>query len=616
MSQISMGESVPVGEPEIINTPLMGWRWDLAKDLEDSSWAIYRQRITQGAINLMLGDVVIPDSKSSDDYGLEMLRILNTAGQAYAGRSQQSFYGGGRELDTRPTMFEMWLSAEDQAEIECDEGDTICGEKMPKGRMSDFFKGEPVCIVGLNDGAVVIGAYAKESQRDEVVTGPWIMQAQSGVGRGMEDTTAVQRRFNAVDGQVYQGLANTATPAAITDLSIFKEDQANYLFRPGVNIDVNLAMLPPNTTLKDAFFLPPAGNINQQYIQYGSQFLLQMAELSSLSVEYSDLLSIDNRTATGAQITAALANSLYAPMLATKGQARVRIAQIIVDLHKKHSVAGRYFSGKGSARGRMVSAQDLKGKVIFELVEGSELPVTPFSRQTEITSFFQAFGGPVVAAQLKATDPEFFRATSAPFNIQWGPESAEDISTLCLSRLEQMREGVNSGIADPNQLVQMIRPPVSRIEPKHPEKALWYAEYLDLQQGQEAPDVLRAACEAMFNLHHQLEMQKQMPQTMQSGLVAGVGQAAAAAPSAIGAAMLQGDEGGEDPAAAQAHEAELHARDQELEAAQTLSDQQHQLQLKQVEGATQIAVTREQGKNAVAAAKARPKPKPAGKVAA
>lgn len=628
LSQISMGAAIPVGEPEIIPTSLMGWRWDLSKDLEDSSWAIYRQRITQGAINLMLGDVVIPDSTSSTDYGLEMLRILNYAGQAFAGNSRQAQYGGNRTEDIRPTMAEFWLSPEDCAEIEIEEGDTVCGQKLPKGKLSDSFKG-PVCIVGLNDMSVVVGVYANESQRTEVVTGQWIMQSESGVGRGMEDTTAVQKRFNAVDGQIYQGLANIATPAAITDLSIFKEDQANYLFRPGVNIDVNLALLPPNTKLSDAFYLPQPGNISQQYVQYGSQFLMQMVELSSLSVEYSDLLSIDNRTATGAQITAALANSLYGPMLATKGQARVRIAQMIVELHRAHSAAGRYFAGKENAKGRMVSAGDLRGKVIFELVQNSELPVTPFSQQTEVTAFFQAYGGAEIAAQMREQFPDFFAATSKPFNIDWGPESTDDISTLCLSRLEQMKGNLKAGVTDPAQLTQGLQPPVSMYELKHKEKKTWWAAYLDLQQGQEAPMEIRVAAEQMYLLHQNYDTQLRVPQAANEGLIAGTGQAAAQAPSALGQMAIQNAQGGGDPnqAADQQHEAQQNTHDRELEAASQLSDQQHQQQLKAMEIDGQKQITAMQGQNAVDSAKvagenalkvqrAKPKPKPVSKAAA
>jgi hypothetical protein len=590
LNQIRMGESRPVGEPELIRTPFQGWRWDLSKDLEESSWAIFRQRITQGVVNLMLGDVVIPDTDSSSDRGLEILHALAYAGQAFQGQSNQSTYGYGRNTDRQPTMCEFWVSLEDMAEIQIEESVTVSGQTIPKGRMSDFFK-EPVCIVGLNDMSVVVGVYASESHKQQAITGQWIMQSDSGAGRGMEDTAAVQRRFNAVDGQIYQGLAMTATPAILTDSRFLHDDQDEYLFTPGKNVGINMSLLPPNLGLKDAFFLGNPGNVSQQYINYGTQFLRQMADISSFATEFSDVLSIDNRTATGAQISNALANSLYGPMLATKAQARVTIAKRIVELVAKHDATERYFPGKGNARGRMVSGRDLKGKVVFELVPNSELPVTSFSQQTDVRVFFESFGGAPIAAQLKKADPEFFRATAAPFNIPWGNESDDDISTLCLDRLEQMKLNLQAGVSDPKMLAQTIQPPISVIEPKHKEKADWYADFLDLKQGQESDIILREAVTEVYWLHMNYETQKQIPPSLNAGIVAAAGQA----PMALGAAALQQEQA---PPQEQDESTQIEA-----DVAMSQADNENDLKLKAMESETAIAVAKQQGENQLAATK-------------
>lgn len=625
LAQIGMGAPKPVGEPEIISSALASWRWDLSVDLEASSWAIKRQRITQGIVNLMLGDIAIPDTNSSDDYGLQILHSLAYGGQAYQGASNTSQYGPN-STDARPTMAECWMSAEDQATIELDESQTVSGQTIPKGKLSDFTRGAPICIVGLNDMSLVVGAYLNESHRTEVVTGHWFMDAESGAGRGMEDTAGVQKRFNAVDGQIYQGLAATATPAVLTDMSIIKEDDGKYLFRPGVNIDVNLAMLPPNTKLADAFYLGNPGAVSQQYINYGTVFLKQMADLSSLAVEFSDLLSIDNRTATGSQISAALANSLYGPMLMSKGESRVEIAKKIVALQAKYGVASRYFPGKDNARGRTVSIQTLKGKVIFELVENSHLPVTPYSQQTDVTNLVTAFGGALPLAQLKQMDPELFVALTKPFNFEVSEESDDEISTLCLTRLDSMKQNFQMGVDDPAQLVAMIAPPISAIEPKKKQKADWCASYLDLQAGQELPMVMRTALENLYWKYTNVETQTAIPHALNAGVV----QAAGAAPAAIGQAALQPQEQGaaqqpDTTAQDQAHEKSMQDQDHQVELAQHASDQEHEMNLKKLEGMTQLAVTASQGKNAettakiagdnaVRAAKAKPRPK-AGKAA-
>jgi hypothetical protein len=595
LSQISMGAPQPTGEPEIISSSLASWRWNLAVDLEKSSWAIKRQYVTPGTIKLALGDVVIPASASSDDYGLDILHALTYSGQAFQGTSYTAQYGRDQSKE-RPTMFEAWLSPEDQAEIECDEGETICGVTMPKGRISNFFQGQPICVVGFNDGALILATYAGESQQQEVVTCQWYMDAESGAGRGMEDTAAVQRRFNAVDGQIYQGLATTATPPVFVDLRMLREDSGNYLFKPGVNHNVNLSMLPVGMRMQDAIYLPQPGQVSQQFMAYGTEFLgKNMANLSSLAVEFSDLLSIDNRTATGAQISAALANSLYGPMLMSKAESRVEIAKKIVALQAKFGVVSRFFPGKGDARGREVDAKSLKGKVIFELQENSHLPVTPYSQISDVTALLQAFGGnPLLLTQLKQTDPELFRAITKPFaGLNLGIDKDDEISTLCLTRLEQIKENFEAGVDDPNMLVQMIMPPVSKVEPKHQDKAEWYSNYLDQDNAQKLPMPVREAIENMYWLHINMETQKQLPQAVNQGIVG----AAAAAPAAIGAAALQGQETPEQDTTG--HEAEQAAQDRELEAHSQLAEQENAKELKAMEIQGQIAVTREQGKNAI-----------------
>lgn len=530
--------------------------------------------------------------------------------------SNQQQYGGNRQNDRRPTMAEFWMSPEDYADIDIEEGETISGQTLPAGKMGKFFK-DPMCFVGLNDMQVIVGVYTNESQKTEVVSGQWIMQSDSGAGRGLQDSAAVQRRFNAVDGQVYQGLAAVATPAAITDLSILRDNQGDYIFRPGVNVDVNLAMLPPGTRLQDAFYLPQAGNVSMQYMQYGSVFLKQMFQLTSFVTEFGDngLIGVDNRTATGAQITAALANSLFGPMLATKGQSRVRIAQMIVSLEAAHNASSRYFPGKGNARGQMVSGQDLKGKVVFELVQDSELPSTPFSRQTDVRAMIESLGGPQGIILMKQQEPEMFKQFAAPFNYKPEVDSQDEVSTLCLSRVEQFQQNLRAGVADPNMLVEGLRPPVSVYERKQKEKASWFSDFLDLKQGLESLPEIRVACEQMVVLHIANNTKYKGLQSAGEGLAQGTGVMAAQAPSALGMMAMQelgGGTGQQDPAQEQQNE-------HEHDAALTAMEQQQEMRMKQMEiggqesvariqGQSQLENTRLQGENQLKVEKAKPKP--------
>lgn len=619
--QVSMGATQPLGEPEILQTPLAAWRWPLQYELEEAPWAIYRQRITNGAISLMLGDLALPDTASSDDKGLDVIHALAYGGQPVGGSTVTA---NRRETDKRPTMAEYWVSPERYADWDIDEGETVSGIRLPKGKMRDFFH-DPMCFVGLNDMSLLIGTYAKESQCNEVVTGQWFIKSDSGAGRGMQDSARVQKRINAVDGHVYQGLAGTATPAVVTDLRLMKEEQSGYLFKPNTTIDINLSMLPPGLGLKDAFYMGTPGNVNQQYIEYGRGYLKDMMQVSSMVTEFSDFMSIDNRTATGAQITAALANSLFGPMLLVKGEARVRIAKIVVELEAKYGSVSRYFPGKGAARGRSVSGKNLQGKVIYELTENSHLPVSPFSQQTDVRAMFEAYGGAAVAQQIKQADPAFFRATSKPFPIDWGADNEEDISTICLERIEQMEDLMRMGVTDPQELVNSIKPVIRKAEPKHKEKAEWMSGWLDLDTSREKPEVLRQAVENLYWKHLNLETQKSLPAAVNTGLVQGANIAATQAPSALGQAGLQQlmGGGGDPQAAAQMqHEKEQQAQDQEMEATQHVSDQQHEMRTKamEIEGQKQITMLQGQnaaesariaGDNAVRVQKAKPHPKPA-----
>jgi hypothetical protein len=185
-------------------------------------------------------------------------------------------------------------------------------------------------------------------------------------------------------------------------------------------------------------------------------------------------------------------------------------------------------------------------------------------------------------------------------------------------------------VSDPQELVNNLDPPVSVYEPKHSDKKIWWSQWLDLQQAQDAPLVLRQAAELMYQLHEQYKTQQGVPESVGAGLVQGAGMAASQAPSALGqVALQQMGGGGADPnqQAQQQHEKDQQTQEHELAATTHVSDQQHELKTKALEGQIQMAVTQQQGQNAVESAKvagenalkiqkAKPTPKPVGKAAA
>lgn len=536
MPRITPGEQKTFGAPKITTFPFASARWDLAYDMEESPWAIIRQRILPGVVHLLLGDVIVPDSESSDDKDLDVIDALAYSGQPMEGHSGVTRIN--RTEDRRPTLCEMWLSPEDMAEIKIEATQTIAGIELPAGRLSNTFK-QPTCFVGLNDFSLITGIYP-ESHRDQIVTGQWFLESDSGGGRGIQNTVSVQKRHNEFDGLIYKGLRALAVPPVMADKSMLTEDQGRYLFTPETNVWVNLNGLPQGRALQDAFYVPQPGNISGQAINYGQVFLRQMFQLSSLVVEFTEgILPVDNRTATGAQITANLANSLFGPMLLVKGGTRVRISEILTWLHCKYDPVGRYYPGKEGQPGQHVSGKSLKGKLIYELTQGSTTPITPFSQQSDVRAVIEAFQGIEGLLATRKAAPQLFTKLVRPFNINEDFDDDAKVAVRCYDRLEQLKSNLASGVRDPEMLIHSLRPPVALEEPLHEDKARWYSEFLDTEEGLKAPQMLRDAVSKMYWTHINLATRLKTPQMVNEGMAAGMQQAAMAAPLAMGQQALQ-----------------------------------------------------------------------------
>jgi hypothetical protein len=234
----------------------------------------------------------------------------------------------------------------------------------------------------------------------------------------------------------------------------------------------------------------------------------------------------------------------------------------------------------------------------------------------------EAFQGVQPLMLVKEQDPQLYQQLTRPFNVRAESETEDDVSNLCLERMEQMKQQMMSGVTDPQELVASIRPPVSMYEPKQKEKQDWYSRWLDLQSAQEAPMPLRQAAEQMFILHQNMQVQVQMPQAANQGLVQGIGAAAAQAPSALGGAMLQQQQPqpqqDDDSLQIEAdHKMQEKDHDHELELKKIESQTQQkvatiqgqsQLQNTELQGENQLENTKQAGVNAVKTAKAKPKP--------
>lgn len=597
MSRVKQGQPENMGAPDFSLIPLASARWDLAKDFELSSWGIIRYRVKLGDVKMLVGDAILPDTESSDDKSLEVLHNLAYAGNTFGNTGSQREYS--RTHDRHPTVAEFWASPEDFADIEIEGGKTVEGDELPSGRMSDVFK-KPVCFVGLNDMSLQIGIYCEHTGREQIVTGQWEVEADSGAGRGIQDATVTQKRYNRWDGHIDQGLAATATPAVLIDKRLLDDDQSGYVFKPGTTLKLNLTQMPPNFDMRKALHVGTPGQINNQAISYGQEHLMDMFQLQTFNLEFNgNIMNVDPKTFGGAQLASSLANSLFGPVGAVIGEERVRIAEILYELTKKHDPVGRYYPGKDGTRGKVISGNDLKGKLVFELVQDSVVPTTPFTKRQDLSAFVQGMGGIEGIIALKQGDPQMFREFAKIGNVKVESEDSDTVSSLCLGRLQQVEDKFAAGVTDPAELIASIQPPPSVIEPKHKEKREWWSSWTDLEEGLKSPLPIRQAAEQMYLLHLQLESQKNNPEAIATGWTAGLSQAAMAAPTAMGQAALQqnAQPGQPDPAQEQQHAAQQNDADRQAELLQQQNEHEHEAALRTMEigaedrrTATQLAV--------------------------
>lgn len=556
MSQVKQTGMENFGAPEISLVPLESCRWDLTKDFEVSDWGIIRHAIKPGDVRILIGDAILPDTESSDVRGLEMLRNL-----AYPGNAVE---GAKRSHDKSPTACEFWVSPSDLAELETEGGKTVDGEDLPAGRLDKVYGNKPVCFVALNDMSLIIGTYHEHTGGEQIVTGQWQVEADSGAGRGIQDSTATQRRYGRWDGHIDQGLAATASPGVGIDKRLVDDDQSGVIFKPGTTIKLNLTQMPPEYKLAQGIHMFQPGTMNNQAIEYGQKHLMDMFQLQTFNLEFSDnLMNVDPRTLGGSQLASNLANSLYGPVGQIIGEERVAIAEKIYKLVKRYDPVGRFYPGKNGSRGRTISGKDLEGNLVFELVEDSVVPTTPFTRRQDLGSFVTSMGGITEIANGMSTIPAIMREFAKVANVKLEAEDADTVSTICLQRLEQMEEKLKVGVYDPKELVASIKPQPSSVEPKQKEKRDWWSAWLDLPGGLEAPLPMRQAAEEMYWLHENMESKKGAQLATNAGLVQGAGQAAAMAPAAMGQKALEDDQGEPDPA-------------QEAEAKRALQDDQQQ----------------------------------------
>jgi hypothetical protein len=139
------------------------------------------------------------------------------------------------------------------------------------------------------------------------------------------------------------------------------------------------------------------------------------------------------------------------------------------------------------------------------------------------------------------SNPELVGEMAKMWNVNIQASGIDVAAQICRKRLEQMKAGLQGLMpmaaqqapmmdamgqpmpaVDPMALVQFIQPPISMIEKDHPGKLNWWQVWLDTDEGQNSPMELRAAVEAVAQIHYQYASFQMSAMAAQQGEAQGV----------------------------------------------------------------------------------------------
>jgi len=247
---------------------------------------------------------------------------------------------------------------------------------------------------------------------------------------------------------------------------------------------------------------------------------------------------IKSDTATAASIANATSQAISTPTLMGKAYVRKRGMEITISLFKQCMPIPRWFLMKGKF-GRQefkeLAGSDVDAELRFEVVKNSELTRTIYDIRKDLNEFYAQFGGIMGFLEARKTFPREVSEIAKQWNVNIEDEDYDAISSICTKRIGQMKAGLGQ-TQDPLELVGFIQPPVSALEPQLELKSKWLQEYLDTDEGQDAPMPLRLAVEQLIQGNFTGATVQQAAIAGAQGVISAAGQA----PEAIGQKLLEG----------------------------------------------------------------------------
>lgn len=428
MPAVTGFEEVNAGDLRLQNPSIYNLRYDAALGLELSPWLLWVEWYDKDVI-----DAIYPDLKKSTE---EPTDTQLRAKDALAGLTERAGTTGAR-VDERVKLTRMWLKPAKYPNYRIDhETETLSGV-IPKGTyLSNLCKnGVYICMVG--DTVVDI---RHEDKDDHWCGTGYHILPNSGLHDGAEDMCNPQVNLNTVKGLVNMWMRHNATPAGLWNPLLL--DGRDWSGSPGDFAPIkheNLGMVEGLDITKAVHF-PPGQQMPPGVFQYGEMSANDL-QLTAHVTEFSGgLPGVSNNTATGAEITRALAQQIHTTQLAQRAYLDAKTSKLVLKLFRKFCWDERwvYLKGKeGDFEGEYLSAADVDYEFEVEPVIDSWLPRTKMEKQQNLE---KAIAVIAQAGGLAMAPPELIAEIADTYGVDFGDERFHQAIRMARHRIDQMTE--------------------------------------------------------------------------------------------------------------------------------------------------------------------------------
>lgn len=431
MPAVTGYEEVNAGDLRLQNPSIYNLRYDAALGLELSPWLIWEEWYDKDVI-----DALWPDLKKKAE---EPTDTQARAKDVLAGLNERTGTATGATTGDRVKLTRMWLKPSKYPNYRIDhETETLSGV-IPKGTYLSRLCPKGVYIAMVGDTVVDI---RPEDKDDHWCGTGYHILPNAGVHDGIEDMQNPQVNLNTVKGLVNMWLRHNATPAGVYNPLLL--DGRDWSGNPGEFAPIkheNLGLVEGLDITKAVHF-PPGQQMPAGVFQYG-EMMGNDLQLTAHVTEFSGgLPGADNDTATGAEITRALAQQIHTTQLAQRAYLDAKTSKLVLKLFRKFCWDERwvYLKGKeGDFEGEYLSAADIDYEFEVEPVIDSWLPRTKMEKQQNLAKALEILQ---LAGGFAMAPPELIAEIADTYSVDFGDARFHQSVRMARHRIDQMAEAL------------------------------------------------------------------------------------------------------------------------------------------------------------------------------